>query len=262
MKLAILLTATIIPQVQNGNFSVPERVEMYKKTLRYYASVVGKRYPIIFVENSDYDLNAFTSFRELLNIEFVQFKPGNGVAFNNEKGKGYNEYLMIKEALTESRTLQNCNYFLKITGRYPMLNIISIITEIEKRGNEKVFFCDIKDTNIYKILGSSNEGHWGDSRFWVARIDFYKKELADGYKWMDDSHGKYAEEYLYNLSKKYRNDDRFIFRFRHQVRFDGFSGSVASIKDAHGNMNYNSFSSRCKYYVRSILRLVFCKLWF
>ena len=56
MKLAILLTATVKVQVVGGNFTVEERAKMYEDTLMFYAQNIGKRYPIIFLENSDYDL--------------------------------------------------------------------------------------------------------------------------------------------------------------------------------------------------------------
>lgn len=57
MKLAILLTATVKVQVISGNFSVKERAVMYSSALRYYANKIGKKYPIVFLENSDYDLS-------------------------------------------------------------------------------------------------------------------------------------------------------------------------------------------------------------
>jgi len=98
MKLGIILTATIKPNVTGGNFSTEERMGMYASTLRYYAGEIGKQYPIILLENSTANLSALKSeFTEKLNLTILQFRPNDSSAyedFNPSKGKGYNEYLM------------------------------------------------------------------------------------------------------------------------------------------------------------------------
>lgn len=262
VNLAILLTATIKVQVAGGNFTADQRVKMYKSTLSYYAQVIGKKYPVIFLENSDYDISALKDeFQEKLDIEFIQFTPDCGLPFLRTKGKGYNEYLMIGAGIQKSKKIRSCTHFLKITGRYPMLNIVTICKEIEKRGETISFMCDIKDTNIFRFLRYNNDGHWGDSRFWAANIIYYKNKMQNCYTWMDDSAGRYAEEYLYNLSVMKRNDKHFIFRFIHQVRFDGFSGAVANVEKARGNYNYNSTMAKIKYYIRRVLRIITPNLW-
>ena len=108
MKLSILLTATIKPSVVGGNFTVQERYEMYRSTLTFYSKVVGKRYNFVFVENSNVDLTSLKKeFEDKLNIEFLQFTSNAVLSdsifsvdkFDNTKGKGYNEYLMIKKEI-------------------------------------------------------------------------------------------------------------------------------------------------------------------
>ena len=235
MKLAILLTGTIRPAVVGGNFSVKERLEMYTSTLDYYAKVIKKKYPIIFVENSDVDVSFWRKrYCDTLNLELLQFNPKerNDISFDVSKGKGYNEYLMIKYALKESGVIQNCSHFLKITGRYSMLNINTMIKEIEYRIEHKdiVFFGDIKDTIIYELIGRKTcSSHWGDSRFFVAQISFYNDYMSDCYIEMNDYIcGSWAEDYLVRLSRKYRHDKRFIFRYRHRWR-RRFSGLLQTL---------------------------------
>ncbi len=76
MKTAILLTATVRPQVSDANFSVPERMEMYRSTLAYYAKTLGKDYPVVIVENSDIDLSPWQQeFKDALRLEILQFTP-------------------------------------------------------------------------------------------------------------------------------------------------------------------------------------------
>lgn len=278
MKIAILLTSTVRPQVVGANFSVPERMEMYRSTLEYYAKTIGKNYPIVLVENSDVDLSGVEEFKDSLQLEILQFTPPQlldgendgevplpnetrnkeDYGFDNSKGKGYNEYLMIKLAILRSHTLQSCSHFLKITGRYPMLNIKEMLGEMEKRGRDKVMMCDVKEFKIYeKLRGTSYGSRWGDSRYFLMSVDFYKTHLLDCYQEMDESvFGKYAEDYIYQLSCKYRKDHRFSFRFRHQVQFGG-QGGAACYQE-----NYASFKNQLKNKVRRILRILFPNVWF
>lgn len=271
MRLGILLTGTIRPMVAGGNFSVKERMDMYTSTLRYYSKELGKDYPIVFVENSDVDIIGWNSdFKDSLNLEIIQFSPADKQkyeGFNTSLGKGYNEYLMIKKGILASETLRECTHFLKITGRYSMLNIKSIIKEVEKRIGDKniVFMGDIKDTCIYDLIGRKNtcSSHWGDSRFFVASIEFYQHEMIDCYKEMNDyKENQWAEHYFLRLSRNYRKDPRFIFRFRHQVQFDGVSGTISSEDLLLGVGNQNSWSVQIKNKIRRLLRVLFPNVWF
>lgn len=264
MKLAILLTATVKVQVVGGNFSMNERAEMYASTLRYYSQVIGKKYPIIFLENSDYNLDKFKSeFNNKLDIEWIQLRPDEGLPFNPQKGKGFNEYLMIKEGVIRSNKLKECTHFLKITGRYAMVNINTMIKEIERRASNKVFIGDIKDTRFYEIIGSKNFGHWGDSRFWVSQVKYYKENMLDCYLEMDDCiYGKWAEHYLLNMARKFKHDNRFIFRFRNQVLFNGITGMRTSAELATGKYRQDSLGMRIKCQIRHLLRILFPNFWF
>ena len=100
MKIAILLTSTVRPQVIGSNFSVSERMEMYRSTLQYYAKTIGREYPIVMVENSDVDLTPWKEeFKDSLRLEILQFTPPDlqnaqttknteDYGFDNKKGKG------------------------------------------------------------------------------------------------------------------------------------------------------------------------------
>ena len=264
MRLAILLTGTVKPAVIGGSFSVEERMKMYEGTLRFYAKTIGKKYPIVLVENSDVSLDVWNQeFKDSLDLEIMQFRPNDSVAsvgFDNSQGKGYNEYLMIKKAILMSEKLKECTHFLKITGRYAMENICDVIKEIEKRGRDKVFFDDIKDTRLYDIIGRKNtdSGHWADSRFFVAEIAYYKENLMDIYKGMNDYNGRNAEACLFDLYKAHKNDARFLFRYRTQVQFDGSCGLVTE----NFSESYNSPKARLKNKMRQLLRYLFPNIWF
>lgn len=103
-KFAILLTGTVEVSVKGGAFTSSERFAMYTSTLEYYAKTIGKKYPIFFVENSNADLSEWESrFRDSLDLTVLQFRPDSEEykGFDNTKGKGYNEYLMIKKGLSK-----------------------------------------------------------------------------------------------------------------------------------------------------------------
>lgn len=270
MKIALLLTCTVRPQVKGSNFSVVERMEMYHSTLLYYAQKIGRKYPVVLVENSDVDLLPWKhEFKESLQLEILQFTPPQlltcqeekdqeDYGFDNSKGKGYNEYLMLKLALERSEFLRESTHFLKLTGRYPMLNIREMIGEMERCGKDKVMMFDVKEFKLYeKLRGTSYGSRWGDSRFFLMSVDFYRKYLMDCYQEMDDrTYGKFAEDYIYQLSVKYRKDKACSFRFRHQVQFGGQSG------DARFDEHYASLKNQCKNKLRRILRILFPNIWF
>lgn len=264
MRLAILLTGTVKPAVIGGSFSVEERMKMYEDTLRFYARTIGKKYPVVMVENSDVSLDVWNQeFKNSLDLEILQFRPDDPVAsvgFDNSQGKGYNEYLMIKKAILTSEKLKECTHFLKITGRYAMENICDVIKEIERRVQGKVFFDDIKDTRLYDIIGRKNtdSGHWADSRFFVAEIAYYKENLMDIYKDMNDYNGRNAEACLFDLYKEHKHDARFLFRYKTQVQFDGSCGLVTD----NFSESYNSPKARLKNKMRQLLRYMFPNIWF
>lgn len=264
MQLAILLTATIRPFVIGGSFSVEERMKMYEETLDYYAKKIGKKYPIVFVENSDISIEHWKEkYQDKLDMEILQFNPldkKKSEGFDISKGKGYNEYLMISKGVLMSEKLKYCTHFLKITGRYAMLNICNVIQEVEKRAGNKVFYDDVKDTKIYDIIGRKNtdSAHWADSRFFVASIPYYKQNMLDFYKQMNEYKGKNAESCLFDLYKEQKGNSKFLFRFQTQVQFDGQCGLVT----ANFSEEYNSPKARIKNFVRQLLRYVFPNIWF
>lgn len=263
MQLGILLTSTITPNVKGGNFSANERLEMYRSTLKYYSDTIGKKYPILLVENSGYNLEIIQKeFSECLLLETIGFTPPtmasiiNKDSFDNSKGKGYNEFLMIKKGLEQSKSLRQCTHFLKITGRYPMLNINDMVKEIERYGHNLLFMADIKDTALYDTLRIKKDGHWGDSRFFVANTKYYRENMSDSYLWMDDNiYGRFAEDYIFNFYQEHKNEPAFSFRFKHQVRFGGRSGAKGY------NEEYDSAKKRLTNVIHGILRFAFPWLW-
>lgn len=140
-----------------------------------------------------------------------------------------------------------------------MLNIENILAEGNRRLSKKnlVFIGDIKDTRIYKLIGRDTlSSHWGDSRFFIADIQYYQQNMIDCYKEMNDyEQGRWAEHYFLRLSRNFRNDKRFQFRFTTQVIFGGVSGAAS-------NAAYDSKTNRIKASLRQVGRILFPNIWF
>lgn len=140
-----------------------------------------------------------------------------------------------------------------------MLNINKILAECERRLSKRhiVFIGDIKDTCIYKLIGRETlSSHWGDSRFFFAEIDYYKDNMIDCYAEMNDYDSEcWAEHYFLRLSRKFRHDSSFQFRYTTQVRFGGVSGAAT-------NGSYDSWRNRVKASVRQLGRVLFPNIWF
>lgn len=178
---------------------------------------------------------------------------------------------MIKKGIEQSDFInegvegEKVTHILKITGRYPMLNLQTISNEVFKRliSKNKKFMGDIKDTKLYELVGHDTlSSHWGDSRFWAAEVNFYRQNIADCYLEMNDyKEDSWAEHYFLNLSRKYRRDPRFIWRFKNQVHFGGVSGVTTSEGLKNDLGVHNSPVIRRKIILRNIVRKVLPWLW-
>lgn len=268
MKLAILLTASVNPQCLGAQLTATERADMYRDTLNNYARTVGRDYPVVFVENTGYDLSAFDcEFAAVMRVEWLQI-AGNDIGeehpltSDNTKGKGWNEYRMISEAVKRSKTLHEATHFLKITGRYPMYNVRAIISEAECRCRGKVFMADVQDTRLYDILGRRGMGHVGESRFWVAETEWWGHEMMTFYEGIDEAHGRIVEHCILELARNHRHDSRFVWRFRRQVRFGGLATLRSSADLAAGRGRHDAPLARIKDALHQVLRYILPQWWF
>lgn len=148
-----------------------------------------------------------------------------------------------------------------------MLNVVKMLKEVERRFTKRSdlkFIGDVKDTRFYDLIGKKDAlaAHWGESRYFAAELEFWKDNLADCYKEMYDyDWGTWAEFYMLKLSRQYRNDKRLAFRFRTQVAFDGYSGTVSSEEMKQGKGAQNNSAEKRKRVYRQIIRWILPNLW-
>ena len=128
----LILTCTINP------INMPDlvrhdpqiRLEDYKKSFRFWAynPYVNK---IVMIENSNSDLSYFKNISKDLTTKQIEIISSNSNnTFKKELGKGYGQYLCLKEVFENSQIIKKTNYFIDITGRHCIKNFKKIIKDI------------------------------------------------------------------------------------------------------------------------------------
>jgi hypothetical protein len=131
---ACIKTVNMLPFLERT--SVKDRLNDYKETFNKWCQneFTDK---IIFIENSGYDLSFFNEkSKEFPNkkIEIISANLNN--SFPKELGKGYGEYLCLKEVFSKSKIVSETDFFCKITGRYYVKNFSKIYEEFEKKKSD------------------------------------------------------------------------------------------------------------------------------
>lgn len=214
MKICLLLTACINPngmsytQLQDS----AERLRQYADALNYY---LGKTsLPIVFVENSGYDISS--SFVKEIGSGRLEVLTFNGNNYDKQKGKGFGEALILKYAFEHSQILKQCDYVVKITGRLIVRNIKSILFESRLIKNELIVSYLCQD--------------FLDSRVFIASSSFYKDLFLPNIDRIDDGIGYYFESLLLDCKKQ--TDWRPFYTLLPQI--DGVSGTYGTKIDSPG----------------------------
>jgi hypothetical protein len=184
IKSCILLTATINPfnTVFVKRVGPNVRENDYLNSLREWLKT--GIFPIVFCENSNYNLKRIKSLLEScsnLKTECLQF---NGRIFPKELGKGYGELLVIKYVLKNSSIINNCDFVIKVTGRYFISNI------------RKIKDALVRDKDIYVIADLKGNLTWADSRVFAFKPSFAVNYLLKYENMINDSKGFYLEHAL------------------------------------------------------------------
>jgi len=203
MNWPVLLTATIIPDTRAiSQINDPsQRENQYLSVLKWMAKAKTDVNKIIFCENSHFDLRSFEFLHNLYLqnnriIEIYHVPMPNTLIFY---GKGWGEGIIINWALKNISSFNQCDAFIKITGRHRLLNLKRVI-EIIRRGlkvkpNIK-FIC--------QSFSNKNRPHINTEFFWSDR-KFYLDHIIDVHEKVDDVSGVYLEhvmaERLIDLSR-------------------------------------------------------------
>lgn len=272
----ILLTATVNPQGMKGaNFDVSERIEMYKDALKFYAE---KGLKVVFAENSGWltqegNLTQISQSTQILNesnicryqelgihgnIEFVDV---SGPEYDQSRGKGYNETILLHKAVNASKFVQEAGCFFKITGRLKVLNIEKLLEEISKLSlsSSLSFAADCKDHKVYEWLHMPINGHAGECRYWFASVEFFETMMWPRYNELNDypPHICLAEDLMLDVCRKTRGVHGCRDRFRTQARISGKGGhNLGKGWSFFYSTDNDSLSLKIKCGLRQVLRWV------
>lgn len=250
--------------MQGANFSVAERLEMYADALRFY---VEKGLKVVFAENSGFLLEIRNSRKERKETEFCEFldHPNvelvdvSGPEYDQNRGKGYNETILLKKAVRASKFVQEAGCFFKITGRLKVLNIESLLCEVSKLSSSLSFLADCKDHKVYEWLHMPINGHAGECRYWFASTEFFEQRMWPKLEQMNDytTPPVLAEDVMLLVCRETRGLPGCRDRFRTQARISGRGGhNLGKGLSFFYSTDNDSLALRVKCGLRQLLRWV------
>jgi hypothetical protein len=177
---AVLLTATIDPgstKLVARNDPIV-RFDDYRRALLSWRS--QSHVPIVFCENSGYDLSSLRApidERPGCTVEFLSFDKNHHAA---TRGKGYAELELIRDALATSRVLASSSVIIKCTGRLIVPNACRVIRSITA--------CD------FDVMCTLKQNlSFADTRVFAATPRFLQDHLFPMVNLIDDDGGTYLE---------------------------------------------------------------------
>lgn len=263
----ILLTASVDTRGMSGaKFAAQEREKMYVDTLNFYIDDLGKRegdFELVFAENSGWNKNSILSKLHSSKNVYIEYLAIDYTFFDQSKGKGFNEMLLLDIASEQSSAIQNYGAFFKLTGRFPILNLYDLLSEVEKRGGKTMqFYADCKDHKLYDWLHMPINGHAGECRYYAVSLTFWNKNFRNQYVKLDDFKGPLIEDFFLSVMRKTKNTEGVNCRFRTQARFSGNGGhSLGKGLSFFYSTNNDSSVLRFKRWLRQMLRWCFPWWW-
>jgi hypothetical protein len=183
-KVCLILTATIIPNsIKTVISDYFIRRNEYLLNLQYYKNKVNL--DIYFIENSGYDFSVDSEFlNEFDNTKVVLIKFQRSNEY--DLGKGYQEFKMLDECINQIK--QKYSHFIKISGRYKVLNIDYYLKKFDYRKVE----CSM---DRYDSQSSAK------SNFFICSSHFYMIFFYGIYKHSDDRKNLFIEKVIFSRSK-------------------------------------------------------------
>lgn len=265
--LPILMTASVSTRGMKGaDFSDDEREKMYLKTLAFYHSEFPE-HKIVFVENSGWDISKFKEKAgcDSNRVEFISLSPKD---FDVSKGKGYNELILINQAIERSAEVKKIGAFMKVTGRYPVFNLNYYLKCAERYifKDKGCYYGDIKDHRVFDFLFPNNtqkwNGHAAYTVLFATTVEFYKRELGPRYVDCYDYTNDYVENVWFKVLKPYRGkkDCGVKLRFKLEPICGGLQGSnIQTFGFSKSNQSLKAHIARL---VGNCIRLFMPWFWF
>jgi hypothetical protein len=211
---SVILTACINPIDMPflHRTSSDDRLNDYKNAFKNWCnnSLVKK---IIFIENSGYDITFFQNEAKKFpekEIEIMSNKLNN--TFEKHLGKGYGEFLCLREVFANSKIVKNTEYFLKITGRYYLKNFTKIYHNLKKNKS------DIQ-INLKKNLT------YADTNIFSGSKSFFVNYVIPHASKTNDTNGVFIEHCIAKAALSGINDNLKFNHFKIYPDIDGIIGT-------------------------------------
>jgi len=246
-KNILIITATIEPLIDAPNLSrvdVSERMGDYKKALLFYVHCleVGVINKIVFVDNSNYDLNFLKKIISESNsnkdVEFISYF---GLDYPSGYGRGYGEFKLIEYAMMNSSFINAASNFdniWKVTGRYIVKNLNSLV---DRRPMVDIY-CNCRNYPI----------QWLDLYILSWSKGVYFKVLSDVYLNLREDNVNHSSEVIFrNFIDSLGGEIKIYKRFLVEPKIEGVRGL--------DNKKYENM--KVKYLIRSCMRFFFPNFW-
>ena len=211
---SIILTCTVTPiQMPNLVRSDPEiRFQDYKKSFNFWVknAFVNK---IILLENSNFDLSYFNEIaKNIKNKEIEIISSNSNNEYDKSLGKGYGQYLCLKQIFDQSKIAKTTKYFIDITGRHCVKNFRAIIEDIQK--SESDIYVNITDNLKF-----------ADANIYGGTKKFFINYLLPETKKTNDSQNKIFENCVANATLKAVSDGMNLSKTPIYADIEGFIGT-------------------------------------
>jgi len=255
MNIPLLMTASIDTRGMR-DLSVTdlhEREGQYLETFAFYLKS-GWVDKIVFVENSGYDLQNFKALAETRAGTETELISCDLNDYPRHLGKSYGEMRLLDHVLDHSELLQAHERFIKVTGRFPILNMDKLLREAGRRMPWELF-CDSKDHPVYDWLRNGWNGHAADTRFFVVTKKFYQEHFYGRYVDLNDAEGRLVEGLFFDVMREQYPQGTVVRRFRTEPEYAGKGGHrrISII----GTNEYSGWLAKGKRRIRQLGRRVF-----
>lgn len=254
----LVMTASVNPNGMSGlsRESVDNREQQYIDTLAFYASEPSIA-RILFVENSAWPLKHIQT--SVPHAEKITWLSLNENSFPREWGKGYGEFLLMDRAVDALEKMPSLKgkTIVKVTGRFPILNISAMVQEFAHRVPLELAL-DVLDHPLYDWLHLGWNGHHARTILYAVTPTFYRQHIYGRYREIP-SQFQGAEDLMFDVWRKVRDLPGIWPRFCHEPRLSGFAGSGRlCIITAY---NYDGWMAKCKRILRQCIRRILPFLW-
>jgi hypothetical protein len=206
-EIPVVLTATIMPNVTGSVAMDPEtRLAEYRWVVQFCQQFA----PVIFLENSRYPLERHPEFADSPRLRVRRFAPSKFF----ERGKGFQEFEMLDAWLATEP--QPPARWLKLTGRYRLLNLAAVLAE-----------CG-RDQNRPLLIDQLRRKQWARTYLFCVRSEFYQAQLQGLYRQCDDRNGEscFIERVLFRHLASLPAADARLFQTQPWLRaVDGTTGA-------------------------------------